>query len=83
MVANRSPHTPKQLQVKPGTRKRGKCCSYKSESDPAPMTLRIVRTRPLAYSQRFNDTLQQFMNGQWKDVEVVNLTYPLPDGRTQ
>ncbi len=47
------------------------------------MTVRIVRTSPLLYSQRVVAKLQQWIKGEWRDVEVLNVTYPLPTGRTK
>ncbi len=41
------------------------------------MTIRIVRTSPLPYSQQVAETVQQFIDGEWRNVEVVN-TWPYP-----
>ncbi len=69
MATHCSTDPSQQLQAEPGARKRRE--QPARDTEPAPMTLRILRTRPLAYSQRFTDTFQQWIKGEWRNVEIV------------
>jgi hypothetical protein len=44
--------------------------------------LRYVK-RSWGHSQRETLVLQQWVDGEWRNVPIVDETYPLPDGRPQ
>ncbi len=46
------------------------------------MSVRIVRSYALPYSQNVREILQQFIDGEWREVPIVEVSYPLPNGRT-
>ncbi len=75
---------PRPGRLQAGKRPRQRRKRRPHHGDPAPMTIRIVRSYALPYSQRETRKLQQFIDGEWHDVLVLNESnYPLPCGRTK
>ncbi len=70
MFPHRDVNIPEQLPTVAGSSERGERDTR--ASDPAPMTIRILRTFWLPYSQRYEDTLQQWIDGEWRNVGIVS-----------